>query len=1067
MLFYLTLRDGFTWLNPSHLRGSALRAERARIEAIAPDSRRAEDWLSRAEVALTLDGRQLAKTALAEARRTPLNASQRARADLVEGLITGAERRWGDAAALLARAERGIDPKRRVTVAYGRYVAASLADPKRVLPEPRVDVNSADAALAHAFIAGFRQDLNAAAELAKGAEKRFPNDVGIAIFSSQLSLALNRRDEMRASVERAQAVDPHHHLVLAMSGRIKADVDSQRMAALADLQRAAATAPGDSEIWNAIGSLQSALDAPLEAEAAFRRSIEVDPDNPVPHANLAIHLLDQSRVEEAGALIDKALEIDPDFHVAYIARGRYLLQKGDTVRAIESILAGSTANPAYSNGLLLAAIAYYQNGEFDLAEQAFDNADRLDPNDPSVSTIRTAIALDQYRADDAIRFARESVKRSRARGGDFAGLSANQQTGSYPAAAYRFIGLNEWGRFYGDRTFDPFSAASYFDQSANVRLNVVTGKPSLSSVETGADSDVAASNLVVQGLLFDPLAVGGRIGRIDVVRRPFLDMEAGGGVISQNGELGWQSEISMSGFSNLPIPTSFSLNAGRKRLNDRNSLIAEGADSASLFVGMAPSASDRFLVFGSVADTNPGFASLTPPSEALDKRDTVAIQAGGGWSHTFGHRNVLTSGLFYTLSNDRQTQFRASEGFAQLDPAAYGFPVSAAIDYDFFAEGTIRRRTRVEGAVASLGHTYGIGDLTLRYGLEGQTGRTRTSIDSFSFAAFIDRNPFNLGLADFTSADSTILEQEGTFNAGRAYVDAMWRPSDRFELQAGGQYAFYDIGGTTTTKIRSDSDFFNTARRFGLSIDRISSDSSELDSAKFDPRLGAAFSPFEGQWLRAAYRYDTQLPLGTTLSPLSTVGLIPNPLPTTTGSRIETAALRWDAEWSSQFFTAVEYQRQEVRGLDLPIGSSSESIALERARIDRLAATANLWLGYGIGVFATVGIADSENLTDGTNRGQAVPFIAERFARFGATFVHPSRLKLTVAQNFIGDRTGTLGGRPLEDFWTTDAALTWETPDRRLMIGLTALNLFDNDYELAQTIAGPGRTVAASIKARF
>jgi hypothetical protein len=295
----------------------------------------------------------------------------------------------------------------------------------------------------------------------------------------------------------------------------------------------------------------------------------------------------------------------------------------------------------------------------------------------------------------------------------------------------------------------------------------------------------------------------------------------------------------------------------------------------------------------------------------------------------------------------------------------------------------------------------------------------------------------------------------------------MWRPSDRFELQAGGQYAFYDIGGTTTTRIRSDSDFFNTARRFGLSIDRISSDSSELDSAKFDPRLGAAFSPFEGQWLRAAYRYDTQLPLGTTLSPLSTVGLIPNPLPTTTGSRIETAALRWDAEWSSQFFTAVEYQRQEVRGLDLPIGSSSESIALERARIDRLAATANLWLGYGIGVFATVGIADSENLTDGTNRGQAVPFIAERFARFGATFVHPSRLKLTVAQNFIGDRTGTLGGRPLEDFWTTDAALTWETPDRRLLIGLTALNLFDNDYELAQTIAGPGRTVAASIKARF
>jgi outer membrane receptor protein involved in Fe transport len=81
--------------------------------------------------------------------------------------------------------------------------------------------------------------------------------------------------------------------------------------------------------------------------------------------------------------------------------------------------------------------------------------------------------------------------------------------------------------------------------------------------------------------------------------------------------------------------------------------------------------------------------------------------------------------------------------------------------------------------------------------------------------------------------------------------------------------------------------------------------------------------------------------------------------------------------------------------------------------------------------------------------------------------VHPSRLRLTIAHSFFGDVTGNLVGQQLKDYWTTDASVTWETPDRRLLLGLSALNLFDTDYELAPTIPGPGRTIAATLKARF
>ena len=58
-------------------------------------------------------------------------------------------------------------------------------------------------------------------------------------------------------------------------------------------------------------------------------------------------------------------------------------------------------------------------------------------------------------------------------------------------------------------------------------------------------------------------------------------------------------------------------------------------------------------------------------------------------------------------------------------------------------------------------------------------------------------------------------------------------------------------------------------------------------------------------------------------------------------------------------------------------------------------------------------------------------------------------------------------GLKLDEYWTVDASVTWETPDRRLVLGLTVLNLFDNEYEVLAKLPGQGRTVAASVKARF
>ncbi|MET0742522.1 MAG: FecR domain-containing protein [Microvirga sp.] len=1011
MLFYLTLRNAFTSLPTTALTGRAVRAERDRIDALPPASRRAEDWLSLAEVAPYLDGRAVAAAALAEARRRPLSPAQRARADLAEAVLAGARQQWAEAAALFARAERGVDRKRRVLASYGLYIARSLADPKTIYPEPRLGTNDPLAALAHAYVVAFREDLTAAAEVLRDAEKRFPNDTRIAVTAAQVAFALNRREEMRASIARAAATDPDDPEVIAAHSNIRGDVDGEVNAALTDLRRAATIAPGNADIWNAIGLFESTRDQPIAAEQALRRAIAEDPDSPVSYANLAFLLLDQSRVDEAGALIDKALALDPAFSIGTVARGRYLLQKGEAAAGLEAILAGSAANPAYSQGLLAAAIAYYQNGEEPEAQQALDNADRLDPNDPIVSVARTAIAIDQYRADEAVLSARESVRRFRQRGGDFAGLAVNKQGGSYPAQAYRFLSLDEWGRFYGDRTFDPFTGSSYFDQSASRRDTVLAARPTLDSVQ-GPGVDLTGYNLVLQGLFFDPLAVSSRIGRLDLLRRPFLDAEAGGGMVIRNGRIGWEADAQVQAFSNEPVPTSLALSASRTRVDARDTADREQLDNASVFVGLAPSAADRFLIFGSATREKPGLATIDEPLRRsfAGLQDTTTLQAGGGWSHSFADRNVVTAAVYGYRGLDRRLSVQSS--FEVLP---------------FFIASQIRQRTEVEGGLAALNHAIGFGDLTLRYGLEGQSGRT--NVVSSGRSVLVNLLTGESAAAPLSEAASP------SFTAWRLYADLFWRPSDRFEAQAGVQ-------------------------RSALAIE------TRPDDVTVSPRVGIGVSPLEGQWLRAAYRSEGSLPLPFTLSPVTTVGLVPNVLPVSLGGRIDTLALRWDAEWSAHVFTAVEYQRQRVDNLELPISDTFATLAVDKARVDRVSATANVWLGGGFGLFGSVGLAEAHVDSPGS-LDVDVPFIPGRFARAGVSFVHPSRLKVTVAETYFGDLKGDHLGVKLDDYWTTDASVTWETPDRRLLFGVTLLNLLDTNYELAPGIPGTGRTVAASVKARF
>jgi tetratricopeptide (TPR) repeat protein len=1019
MLFYLELRSLFRSLPATPLDGPARRAERRRLAAIPEASRTTEDWIAVAEAGVGHDPRTLVEQAVGKAR-LGLGGRFSGRLDLVEGLLAGTRKRYSEAAALFSRATLTTTGARREIARCGYFAAATLAQPKRRLPAPAL--GGPDSNVCAAFVAGFEKGLTDAETILRKTESAHPRHLLSSLLSAQVSLLLNRRDEMRATVARMNAIDPDSPEALLAAGYLKLSLDSDLDGAVSDFNRAVAIAPGDASLWNGLGLAQGERDALREAEAAFRTAIAVDPEDPVAYTNLAILLLDQSRVDEAARLVETALTLDPSFYAGYIAKGRVFLQKGDMPRAMESLLAGSAANPASAQGLLALAIAKYQGGELDVAAQALDNADRLDPNDPVTSIARTAIAIDQRDADAAILNAREAVRRYRNRGGYFAALAATRTGGSYLGQAYGLLGLDDWGRFYTDRVADPFSATTYFDQSSVRRARPIFSRPTLDQLD-GLDFAEGAGNLVLQGLLLDPLAASGRLGRIDLLRRPFLDVEVGGSLVSRNGKTGWRSEVTLQAFANDPVPTSVSLSASRTRTSHRGAGPGgEDAHALSTFVGLAPDAANRFLFWGVANATAPDL--LTPAINILDAdRDRLrSYQAGAGWSHTLGYRHVLTGAI--VASRAEQSRERL-EIIGLLDPFVGLFPATF--------ETRQRRDVTVDTTTAAVGHMIGLGDLTLRSGIEGQRGVVR------GFSA--QTEALAIPVIPVTFRDGASEPVRSRFDAGRAFANLQWRLSDAVQFEAGAEGLLTDYSGSPRT-------------------------------TALDPRLGIAIAPIDGHWLRAMWRRDTEMPASFSLAPITTVGLAPHPLPVQLGGRKETTALRWDAEWTPRFFTAVEYQRQRATDLRIGIPETLDYFDLARARIDVLTVTANAWLSSGIGLFATLGAVES-GVRDATGREVDIPYAPRRFARAGLTFVHTSRFKLTLVENYIGARSDAPGGVRLDDVWTTDVTASYETPDRRLTFGVAVLNLFDKRYDQvaarsgSESIPGAGRTVAGSLKVRF
>ena len=1009
MLFYLPAPEAFERMPPSAQPVAEMRRNADRIMRVSPEARSTEDWVALAEAQLSLEGRARTRETLTSLRGRRLSSTQQARVTLIEAIIAASESRYAEAATLFSRAQNGLDARRRGIALYGGYYARSLADPSRVEALPP-QVGGSDGAFLRAYAIGFLKDLRSAIDVLLDAEKQYPADPELPAYRAWLALLLNDRAQAEEAMNKALAIDPREPTALEVRAHYKSGIQGDIKGAIKDIEAALGVAPGGSSTWNELGNLQAERGASREAEAAFRKAIELDPEDPVSHANLAIFYLDLNRVEEAKREIELALERDPSLSIALVARGRYYMQVGDMERAVEDLLAGTVADPAYAGGQLLLAAAQYQKGDRIAAQQATDNADRLDDNDPVISALRTTVAIDNYDSEGAIRHAQEYVRRARARGGEYNSLGANQQAGSALNSAFRFQGLNAWGEYYSDAVFDPFSGAAYVDQAIRGSAN-----PFANSYLYGTDIINNTVNglgfsSILQGLLLEPTLVSSRSLGVNLLPQPFLEASLGGGITSTAGEVGHVAEGEIQGYSNRPFPISFYGNLQWQTTPDsRNAGDLTDLDidnevlGSNVYVAASPTPYDRFVVYFNRVNSDFGRdiqTELVPGLSFVDNLDTSTrlTNGGVGWSHTFAHENVLNAAFLYSGSKSNGRNY---------------------VDLLFLPPEDRRGELREQTYIGAINHTVGSENLTWRYGIEG---------------GWIDAYQSSVDLLGGLPASITSEETP----VGRAYVDLL-----------------HEI----TPDLRAEYALFGTYL------------GSEEDKLDLDPRAGIAWSPFDGQWLRAAIMRSSLDFSTPTLSPVGVLGLQPNQMSIDPAGAVDTYALRWDAEWTPQFYTAVEYQHQEMRDFTVMRPLQASTFDAERASTDRASLTANLLLGHGFGLSSTIVYSETDDKSSAPTAGGELPFVPDWAGQVALTWVSQANLRATIAANYVGERVDNAGSG-LDEYWTLDASLTWEPFDKRFELELATYNLLDEEFTLDRDVIGApingwGRSIKGTFKVRF
>ena len=146
--------------------------------------------------------------------------------------------------------------------------------------------------------------------------------------------------------------------------------------------------PSFPETWLLLGRAQYLQKQPVAAEESLRRFLQMDPESVNGNFQLGMSLMAQQRFEEAAATFQHAISLKRDFGPAYFNLGFALAKSGKPRDAIPAFQEAIRHNPEIMDSYILLADLHLQVGEKAQAAEVASVAERLNPADPRLPTLR-------------------------------------------------------------------------------------------------------------------------------------------------------------------------------------------------------------------------------------------------------------------------------------------------------------------------------------------------------------------------------------------------------------------------------------------------------------------------------------------------------------------------------------------------------------------------------------------------------------------------------------------------------------------------------------------------------
>jgi adenylate cyclase len=139
------------------------------------------------------------------------------------------------------------------------------------------------------------------------------------------------------AIDRALDLDPDQGVSWAAYGFLKKNLDWDWEAAKSALTRAHQLDPNSNiiRIWRA--SLIQTLGRLDEAIEIYQQALAVDPLNTSIYSSLGILYRKTHRLDESIAILEKQIELKPQYHWAHFNLGKSYLFRGDAARALEEV----------------------------------------------------------------------------------------------------------------------------------------------------------------------------------------------------------------------------------------------------------------------------------------------------------------------------------------------------------------------------------------------------------------------------------------------------------------------------------------------------------------------------------------------------------------------------------------------------------------------------------------------------------------------------------------------------------------------------------------------------------